>query len=308
MATSAAKKAQVSTGMSFDEFDHLSVKAILPRLTALSSAELAALAAHEKAGRNRVTLLQAIRKGQLAREAAASRSTPATHLTMVDEPAEPEVLAAPEPEPEVVSEPKVVSETKSAPKSAPKAKKPRQKRAPKVTAAALPETPEGEVVALDEVEFDTVEPVTLQSERVDFETLDFETGDFETDTPEDAVIPPLPLPAKAKTPRPRAAAKAATWEEEPRPQLPRRIDAMGYDLDPPVIALALDDPAPPANAVRASGPAKVRRKFEGAALVMAAILAILLGLAIGTVLARSGSLAASTPPNVSTATAVAAGG
>ena len=103
--------------------------------------------------------------------------------------------------------------------------------------------------------------------------------------------------------------KAATWEEELRPQLPRRIDVVGLRLDfePPVVALVRPPdepdaslilastaatPIPAAKAPRsswASRPAQVApSKFESVALVMAAILAVLLGLAIGTVLARTG--------------------
>jgi hypothetical protein len=122
--------------------------------------------------------------------------------------------------------------------------------------------------------------------------------------------------AVAKKSRRKPAVKAPTWEEEVRPQLPKRMTSSTYDFDfePPVVGLPPAEhdasliPLPEATPIPAAGekvkklkasrPAQVARKFEHVALVMAAILAVLLGLAIGTVLARTGGNDAATPATV----------
>ncbi len=158
-------------------------------------------------------------------------------------------------------------------------------------------------------------------------------ADFDYDDAISELDEPAPLKATGKQARPRPPVKAATWEEELRPQLPRRFQSSAYDeLDPPVIALVPPTPdvipAPTAKAPKAPKTPKAAknpqvvltpkaakvpkvgvepseksllvRRFESVALVMAAILAILLGLAIGTVLARTGSSDASpTPTSIS---------
>ena len=157
-------------------------------------------------------------------------------------------------------------------------------------------------------------------------------ADFDYDDAISEIDEPAPLKTSGKQARPRPPVKAATWEEELRPQLPRRFQSSAYDeLDPPVIALVPDTPAvvpAPAKAPKAPKTPKATkdgqvvlttkapkvpkvgiepsdksllvRRFESVALVMAAILAILLGLAIGTILARTGSSDASpTPTSIS---------
>jgi hypothetical protein len=260
-AKSTAKKSSPApTRMPIKDYDRLPIKEILPRLTTLSGPELKVVAAHEKAGKNRVTLLRAVRKVELAREAAPA-SAPASHLTIVDD--GPELVAVPVPEPVDDLPTLEVTRVTVAPEVA------KAKVAPEVAKAA------------------------------------------EAKEEKEPKAPHAP-----KKPRPRSAAKHATWEEELRPELPRRIESMAYDLDPPIIALVpdapvMDDSTPTAiSTPTLTGPAKVRRRFEGAALVMAAVLAVLLGLAIGTVLARSGSSTAqsSTPTAVTQSAAVQDGG
>ena len=96
-ATSTAKKSSSAPArMPIEDYDRLSVKAILPRLTTLNGPELEAVVAHEKAGKNRVTLLQAVRKVELAREAASLAAAPAEppHRSWTT-PTEPPVDASP---------------------------------------------------------------------------------------------------------------------------------------------------------------------------------------------------------------------
>jgi hypothetical protein len=299
-ATSDVKKSRPApAGMPIEGYDHLSVKAILPQLATLSGPELKAVAAHEKAGKNRVTLLRAVRQVELAREASASRTTSAgSHLTIVDAPAEPPMI------PERVAVPeRRARKTESSGRTV--------RRASAKKAAPVEAEVEAEIELADfEADFET--EVEAEVELAEFEA-EFGVEDMTELEPDDmseveAERPVFaPEPAKKKS-RPKAAAKQVTWEEEPRPQLPRRIESVAYELDPPVIATApdletdLSSPMPgitPSRPPRSSGPAKVARKFEGAALVMAAILAILLGLAIGTILARGGSTSAQGAPAVS---------
>jgi len=250
-ATSAAKKSAPASKL-IEDFESLPIKEILPLLKTLSSRDLKAVAAIEKAGKNRVTLLRAVRKIELAREAAAPKRPAKKRLTVVDD--------------EIVAPPAVVS-------------------APAVEVAPEPEVPE---------------PVAV---------IDLD---------------PEPKPVKApsaKKPRPRPVVKSATWEEEVQPQLPKRFlsstSGFDIDLDPPTIALVPSDPEPgltPAPAKASKGastisfsrPFQAAKKFENVALVMAAILAVLLGLAIGTVLARSGGTSDAGPAPTSVTSQAAA--
>ena len=88
--TSEAKKASPPR-MPIEDYDGLSIKAILPLLKTLNARELKAVTAYEKAGRNRVTLLRAVRKIELAREAVAPRRPAKTQLTVVEPHVEPVV-------------------------------------------------------------------------------------------------------------------------------------------------------------------------------------------------------------------------
>ena len=326
-ATSTAKKSKTApAGMPIEDYDRLSVKAILPRLTELSAAELQAVVAHEKAGRNRVTLLQGVRKVELAREAAARRSAPESHLTIVDdveEPAEVAFVDDIDDASDVVfvddiddasdvvfvddiddaSDVVFVDDTDDAtdvafvddidePAEVAVAAEPAKAKRGRIGAVARP--------AAGRAARATAPRATAKSKAA-------------VPVPE-----PVSEPVAAKEKKPRPAVKAATWEEEVRLELPRRIEATAaaYELEfePAPIALVPPVPAAPTSSStstpRVTRPAKVRRKFEGAALVMAAVLAVLLGLAIGTVLTRSGSISAEpAPPAVSVeAGAVPAGG
>ena len=299
-ATSTAKKSKTASGgMPIEDYDRLSVKAILPRLTELSAAELQSVVAYEKAGKNRVTLLQGVRKVELAREAAAPPRAPESHLTVVEDLDDIRDLEAPV----VVAQPapptpdRIGAAARPAAVRGPRA---RGKSRSKAKSKAKGPTP----VSLPAADIDLEHDLDLDLE------VDFETDiDFETES-EPASVAAL----ENKPPRPPV--KAATWEEEPRLQLPRRLESSSYDLafEPSPVALVPPIPDAPSSSTastpRVSGPAKVRRKFEGAVLVMAAVLAILLGLAIGTILARSGTVSAEpVRPTVSTQTAaVQAGG
>jgi len=300
--------------MPIEDYDRLSVKAILPRLTELSAAELQAVVAHEKAGRNRVTLLQGVRKVELAREAAARRSAPESHLTIVDDVEEPAEVAFVD-DIDDASDVVFVDDIDDA----------------------------SDVVFVDDIDDATdvafvddidepaevavaAEPAKAKRGRIGAVARPAAgraaraTAPRATAKSKAAVPVPEPVsePVAAKEKKPRPAVKAATWEEEVRLELPRRIEATAaaYELEfePAPIALVPPVPAAPTSSStstpRVTGPAKVRRKFEGAALVMAAVLAVLLGLAIGTVLTRSGSISAEpAPPAVSVeAGAVPAGG
>src|SRR5205085_8755807 len=89
-ATSEAKKSN-QPRMPFEDYDGMSIKAILPVLKTLSGRELKAVTAYEKAGRNRITLLRAVRKIELAREAAGPQSPAKARLTVVEEAVEERV-------------------------------------------------------------------------------------------------------------------------------------------------------------------------------------------------------------------------
>ena len=333
-ATSTAKKSSPAPRMPIEDYDRLSVKAIVPHLMDLTGPQLQAVVAHEKAGKNRVTLLQAVRKLELAREAVAHKSAPPSHLSMVED---------------AIEEAVEVSEDS----------------ADESFEGAFDDAFDDELDTTFDDELDTSFDDELDAAfankievRVEDE-IDYEVDDFPVvepivvaqpastkrraiggvarsatsrsaaraaaseakakskakaakTTPEPEALDELEAEAEA---RPRPPVKAATWEEELRPQLPRRIES-SYDLDfePPVVALAPPIAHEPTSGtvtpiLRATGVAKVRKKFESVALVMAAILAILLGLAIGTVLARTGSVSAqpSSPPAV-TQTAATPGG
>ncbi len=267
-ATSAAKKASPAP-MPIGDYDQLSIKQVLPLLKTLSSRDLKAVTAYEKAGKNRVTLLRGIRKIELAREAAASRKAPKARLEIVGD--EPEAPAA-----ETV-----------------------------VPVAAMPVEVEA-----------TVEPAPVERETV-------------------RLAPVKPAPVR-KT-RTRTALKAATWEQEIEPQLPSHFKTSAaafefdYDFDAPATPGPPSDddmvapviPVPRAHPT-AHGPAHVRaakperaprsrpaemvKRFENVALVMAAILAVLLGLAIGTVLARTGGTDPTPPTSASQAAVVQTAG
>ena len=308
-ATSPAKKSSpASHRVPIEGYDRLPVREILPRLTSLNGPELRAVTAYERAGKNRVTLLRAVRKVELARD-AATPATPASHLTVVeddmgsavgsewvlDEPdadldeADVDELGdwVDEGEPEAVADGESDDET------------------------------DGE----SQWGADDTEIVAGSEWSIDDPGTDGGWG--QVDDPEDedevesASVPevaaelpdPHPIAAAAgKKSRKRPAVKGATWEEELRPQLPRRIESTSFDLEPPIVALPAPEPVLNPVAARgkahATGPAKVR-KFEGPALVMAAVLAVLLGLAIGTVLARSGGTDSAQPAPVTVEAAAA---
>lgn len=339
-ATSTAKKSSSKLAkMPIEDYDRLSVKAIVPRLTELSDRELQAVVTREKAGKNRVTLLQAVRKLELSREAGATRRAPATReLTIVED------LGSVD---DLVDEDRVIESLGTA----------------------------ADLVIDDDDDFDIDEDVDINDEldldddpdidddpEID-EELDQDHGfglmddfdkamraledEYENDAP--VVTPPPvakrgkkspksdPVPAvaaksrskgkakaksapEAKAPVPegdskksRPAVKAATWEEEVRPELPKRIAAAAsaFELDYEPAPMSLVPPLTTENSAKPTTAAprfarviKLQKKFEGATLVMAAILAILLGLAIGTILARTGSVSAQpTPASVSTQSA-----
>jgi len=338
-ATSTAKKSSSKLAkMPIADYDRLSVKAIVPRLTELSDRELQAVVVHEKAGKNRVTLLQAVRKLELLREAGAARHAPATReLAVVEDLGTVEDL---DPVDDLDWDEHRVVESLG-------------------TAADLDFD--------DDLDLHEDSLVDEHPEADDDPDLDEGFGlmdDFDRamkaleDEAEEPVVTPVPAPpvskrgrkspqkseavpavaaktkskakAKAKAaPRseapapeadkkPRAAMKAATWEEEVRPELPKRIAAaasafeLEYEPAPMSLVPPLAEPSTKATtaAPRFARVIKLQKKFQGAALVMAAILAVLLGLAIGTVLARTGSVSAQpTPASVSTQSApVAPGG
>ena len=282
-ATSAAKKSSPAH-LPIEDYDRLSIKQILPLLKSLSSRDLKAVTAHEKAGKNRVTLLRGIRKVELDREAAASKRPAKARLAVVEGP------VAVEP----VSEP---------------------------AAAVAKATYVDEIDDIDRI--DELDPID-EIDRIEFGRIDradradqiddlddvSDVADFDDVSDVDEVSDVAPAAAKvipAKKRRSRPAVKAATWEEELRPQLPKRYQSSAFDdLDPPVIAVEESSPAliptPAASSIAAktakvpSHRPRMTKRFESAALVMAAILAVLLGLAIGTVLARSGSSGASPAP------------
>lgn len=273
-ATSAAKKSSPAT-MPIEGYDRLPIKEILPLLTTLSSRDLKGVAAYEKAGKNRVTLLRGIRKIELAREAGRPPRPAKSRLTVVEQVVEETV--------EVGVEPALA------------------------VPAPAPSLAEADLEAVLEAELDAVLDAALQVE------------------------PPPPVKAvAAKKPRTRPAVRAATWEEDIEPQLPRRFQAespafdlaFDLDLDLPVerTPVAVDEadalapvipvpavreamaPRPPATRTRAGQMAK--KKLENVVLVLAAILAVLLGLAIGTVLARTGGTDPTPPVSASQAAAV----
>jgi len=302
-AKSTAKRSSPAPPrMPIEDYDRLPVKEILPRLTTLSGPELEAVAAYEKAGKNRVTLLKAVRKVELGREAAPT-APPASHLMVVDE--GPELVAVPEPALDDRSDLPAMSEW-SLDDGADLLAMPEWSLDDGADYLAMPEwsLDDGSELSAPEPVIDEPAPEAMlvakaparaarsakpaKSRKSEKSEKSEKSGTSE-------------IPEKS---RPRRASRQVTWEEEVRPELPRRIESMAYDLDPPIVALvpSVDESEPtpsPASATtagrRPSGPAKVR-KFEGPALVMAAVLAVLLGLAIGTVLARTGSTTAQPAP------------
>lgn len=333
--TSEAKKASPPR-TPIEGYDGLSIKAILPLLKTLNGRDLKAVTAYEKAGRNRITLLRAVRKIELAREAAGPQRPAKTQLTVVEPPLEAPVEAPVESVVDdldagfdlqdtdfIVDEWPAESpaearaaDAKEAKAKAKSAKTPRTGRSSKTAKVAKIDAP-----------IDAPAPVEA-ADSIDVPDL----ADFDYDEAISEIDDPAPLKASAGKPsRPRSQAKAATWEEELRPQLPRRFESSAYDeIDPPVIALVPPTPAVTPTTAKAPKPKAPKapkvpkavqavqasrapagtepapeksllvRRFESVALVMAAILAILLGLAIGTVLARTGSSDASpTPTSIS---------
>jgi hypothetical protein len=383
-ATTRAKKSS-STPMPIDGYDRLSIKEIVPRLATLSGPELKAVAAHEKAGKNRVTLLRAVRKVELDRDAAAQKGTnkgaSSKRLAVV----EPEDLDAdhdlapivtidannsldPVPYLEVVEQRRTVDSSRTA---------------EELNSSQSYEMADDFDNGFD-ADFGTDADADVDDDDGDadadaydnsrsFDLADFD-DDFDDDDDEDETVaevvvaevvapkrapkaPKAPKAAKAtkaaeaakasieeptvetaKASRPRPVAKAATWEEEVRPQLPRRMEAaavaLEMELEPQIdhdidmepyendmrsvptapvggkaAKAAKAGKTPKAGGGLASGPMRAIKKFENVALVMAAILAILLGLAIGTVLARTGTTEARQAPAtvVSESAAVNAG-
>jgi len=279
--------------MPIEGYDQLSVKQILPRLAGLSGPELKAVSAHEKQGKNRVTLLRGVHQIELAR-AAAARRAPAPHLTVVEAATEPTADFAEIADIDAIEAIEAVDDFE-----------------------AIDEIDTfGEVdeVDQDEESMSSEGPEALDDERFDDEKLDEELRPVAAATAAPEVIltkAAAPVVAKKKS-RSRPAVKHATWEEELRPQLPKRLEttAFEYEYEPPVVGMVPPIEAIPSDAStptpRITGPAKVRRRFEGMALVMAAILAVLLGLAIGTVLARTGGGTTAQPVSASVAVSEAA--
>ena len=292
-ATSEAKKSSPVT-MPIEDFDRLSIKEILPLLKTLSSGDLKAVTVYEKAGKNRVTLLRGIRKIELAREADAPKKPAKGRLTVVDLDLDWAPDLEGEPVPAAVAPPVAAPVPASvvAPVAEPTPAKAKAKAKAKTRAVA------------------------------------------KADAKAQAKAPVVPT--EMKTPRARPVVKAATWEEEIQPQLPRRFQTSSpsWDLDfdapapvEPAEPMDLTAPSPtpiakqakPAKVGKAapavtgpsiprSRPFQVVKKFENVALVMAAILAILLGLAIGTVLARTGGTDPTPPASASQASVVQTAG
>lgn len=279
-ATTAANESTPLAGVPIDGYDSLTVKQILPLLGDLTVSELEGVAAYEVEGKNRVTLLRGLRKEAVAREAQEAEEPgddgwrPDGHLTLVGD----------------------------------------DGPASKASSRDWDELAETEMWHANDLEFDFEEP----------------EEDVESDPGGDEAVAPAPTSLSARY--------QSTWEEEPVPTLPRRIEfgqsRIGSrigEVGPPVIG---GDPSyPPIHSVppipevpavssmpdappepppfyepRRRPPARsaktaptpgllgVLDKFHGAALVMAAILAILLGLAIGTILARTGGTSAQPVP------------
>jgi hypothetical protein len=350
--------------MPIDGYDRLSIKEIVPRLTTLSGPELKAVAAHEKAGKNRVTLLRAVRKVELDREAAAGKKGGRTKRLAV---VEPENLDADHDLAPVVS---VDANNSLDPVPYLEVVDGRSMEAGR-TADDLDAVEMADDFDSDSFEGGSFEGGSFEDADAYDNSRSFDLADFdddvvddfddedEEDDEDDATLPEVIVaevvapkkkaakapkapkapkvtkaskPTVAEKPRPRPPTKAATWEEEVRPQLPRRMEAaavaLEMELEPPVIDHGIDmepfendlrAPAGPlgskgsktakASGGLARGPMRAIKKFENVALVMAAILAVLLGLAIGTVLARTGSSEAGQTPAsaVSASAAVNAG-
>ena len=381
-ATNRAKK---SSTMPIEGYDRLSIREVVPHLTALSGPQLKAVTAYEKAGKNRVTLLRAVRRVELEREAVAAagkKGGRSKRLAVV----EPENLDADHDLAPVVS-----VDANNSLDPVPYLEVVEDRDSMDAYGAADDLAPGDSFEMADDFDSDfdddfdrafesgAIEPGAIEPGAAaesdapgDDNSRSFDLADFDDDVVDDldddadddiedddidvdvvpepvvAVVvapskkaPKAPKAPKAskpvveKKPRSRPAVKAATWEEEVRPQLPRRMEAaavaLEMDLEPPIVQGIDMEPfeddmrsaptglvgskplkpgkAPNASAGLASGPLRAIKKFENVALVMAAILAILLGLAIGTVLARTGSSEAGQTPAsaVSASAAVHAG-
>ncbi len=312
-ATSAAKKSRPASmppgSMPIEDYDRRSIKEILPLLKAFSSQDLKTVTAYEKAGKNRVTLLRGIRKVELDREAAASKRPAKARLAVVEE-----AVAAVE----TVSEPAVaVAKAPKAPKTARVAKVAKVAEVDDIN-ATFDLDDFDDFDDLDEInEIDAIDAMGAVDDPMDdgramddVDLIDEEIDPVEAVSDVAEVSEAGRATVKATSPkkrRSRPPVKAATWEEELRPQLPKRFQSSAFDdIDPPVIAMEQSSPAlipTPDAAPISSKTAKalsfrprITKRIENAAIVMAAILAVLLGLAIGTVLARSGSSDASQAP------------
>lgn len=289
-ATSAAKKSSPAQ-MPIEGYDRLPIKEILPLLKALSNRDLKAVAAHEKAGKNRVTLLRGIRQIELARE-AAPKGSGKTRLAVVEEAVVEDAVTA-----EAVTTDTPVEDVVTA-ETVVEVVKPVRSRKSSKPVEAVAQAVVVEPLVVESLDF---EDETLDVERVEVDPLVFMAD--ATDVAERVRAKAAPV----KKSRSRPPVKAATWEEELRPQLPKRYQSSAFDdLDPPVIAMEDSEPAlmptpaaapiPSRTAKATSHRPRITKRLESVALVMAAILAVLLGLAIGTVLARTGSSGASPAP------------
>ncbi|MEA2827827.1 MAG: hypothetical protein QOG43_2266 [Actinomycetota bacterium] len=350
MAASTRAKKSSTTSMPIEGYDQLSIREIVPRLTTLSGPELKAVTAHEKAGKNRVTLLRAVRKVELDREALAPKKGGRSKRLAV---VEPENLDADHDLAPIVS---VDANNSLDPVPYLEVVEDRHPIDSYGTADDIDAGQSFEMADDFDSDFDADADADSDSDadsESDFESgahaepydnsRSFDLADFdddfgdEDDVPEVVVAEVVAPPKKAakapkapkaskpiveKTPpRPRPAVKAATWEEEVRPQLPRRMEAAAVKLEMELEPLAIEhdidmEPfehdlrsggpvgskapkqgkTPKAAGGLAAGPLRAIKRFENVALVMAAILAVLLGLAIGTVLARTGSSEARQTP------------
>ena len=349
-ATAAKKSSSAPAGMPIANYDGLSIKEIVPHLVHLTGAELKAVKAHEKAGKNRVTLLRAVRKVELDREAGVQATKAAARATS-----------------RATSRAKAKAAAKPAPIPAP---------APASHLTVVEDDDDDDDIdSFDSFEssgsHDSLDSLDSHDSLDSLDSLDW-SDDSDWDVPEEEavveavsiddvddasyaayapaepvvevvteVVVPKTSGSSRKSRSGRAPVKGVTWEEEIRPELPKRYD-MSYDPEPPIVALVPPEMpelertpmvAPPktpkagAKAAKApkapkataqpvltttpkagaqdfSSKPKAILRFENVALAMAAVLAILLGLAIGTVLARSGGSDTPTPASAASPAAV----
>ena len=292
MATTPAKKSSSAARLPIADYDRLSIKQILPLLMTLSGPELKAVTKYEKSFKNRVTLLRAVRKVELAREATIQ--APASHLSVVDDDEELDGGSEWADEPTSVGsgsdwadddeddeagsgggwiedEPATTSGSGWAHGDADSGS---DSDADSEWAAPGYETGSGTEWGLDDFGPDFAadpEPQVVAKVESDFEPKPEPDFDSESAPESEQVAvasaipaPPAILPSAPKRRRNRQAAKAATWEEEPRVQLPRRFESSSLDLEPPVIAIVPEVAEAPMPFKVTSDEGQVEGRVQGA--------------------------------------------